>query len=370
DPGQFFLSPQDFHEANRVRAERFPHSLLATATHDHKRGEDARLRIAVLSETPDEWRDMVREWITFNTALRTEISSENGDPGYFAPQPADELMLYQMLVGAWPIGLEFDDAHGIKQFAERIERWLIKALREAKQVSDWVLPNEQYEAACVKFLHAILLVDPYNVFLSKLVNWAGKLTPAGIVKSLGQTVLRMTSPGIPDLYQGTDFWDFSLVDPDNRRPVDYAAREQALGRSSAIRSTEGWQQGNLKQQVIRNLLALRTKEPDLFLNGDYLPLDIAGPMADHAIAFARRYQQRTVIVIVTHLPYQLLGESETPIVRSEAWKETVINFPFGPESWTDIFSGEKMDIKGGKILLCEALHLLPVAVLMGSANLT
>ncbi|HEY8101954.1 MAG TPA: malto-oligosyltrehalose synthase [Burkholderiaceae bacterium] len=364
DPGQFFLTPQGFHEANLVRAERFPHSLLATATHDHKRGEDVRMRIAVLSETPDEWRDIVREWITFNAVLRTEISPENGEPGYFAPQPADELMLYQMLVGAWPIGLKFDDVHGIKQFAERIERWLIKALREAKQVSDWVQPNEEYEAACVKFLHAILLVDPYNVFLSKLVDWVSKLAPVGMIKSLVQTVLRLTSPGIPDLYQGTDFWDFSLVDPDNRRPVDYAVREQALLGYAVIKNTEGWQQGRLKQQVICNLLALRVKEPDLFLNGEYLPLNITGSMADHAIAFARRYQQRTVIIVATHLPYQLMEESDFPVVRSEVWKETAVDFTFHSESWTDILSGEKTNIKGGKIQLGDALRLLPVAILM------
>ncbi|MGZ5819456.1 MAG: malto-oligosyltrehalose synthase, partial [Burkholderiaceae bacterium] len=310
DPGQFFLSAQEFHESNRVRAERFPHSLLATATHDHKRGEDARMRIAVLSEAPDEWRDVVREWITLNAPMRTEIISENGESSYFAPQAADELMLYQMLVGAWPIGLELADAHGIKQFADRIERWLIKALREAKQVSDWVQPNKEYEAACLKFLHAILLVDPYNVFLSKLINWVVKLTPAGIVKSLGQTVLRMTSPGIPDLYQGTDFWDFSLVDPDNRRPVDYPVREQHLAGYSAIKNIDDWQQGRLKQQVICNLLALRAKDQEVFSSGEYVPLNIMGPMADHAIAFARRYQLRTAIILVTHLPYQLMGESD------------------------------------------------------------
>jgi (1->4)-alpha-D-glucan 1-alpha-D-glucosylmutase len=367
NPGQFFLSSQDFHEANRMRAERFPYSMLATATHDHKRGEDVRMRIAVLSEVPDEWRDVVREWITLNAALRTEIFPESGEPAYFAPQAADELMLYQMLVGAWPIDLEADDAKGIKPFAERIERWLIKALREAKQVSDWVLPNEKYEAACVKFLHAILLVDPYNVFLSKLVDWVRKLTPAGIVKSLAQTALRMTSPGVPDLYQGTDFWDFSLVDPDNRRPVDYTAREQKLTGYAAIKNAEGWQQGCLKQQVICNILASLAKEPDLFFAGEYLPLDITGPLANRVIAFARRCHKRVAIVIVTYLPFKLLEQSDVPVmpvIGPEVWKNTAVNLAeLSGSSWMEMLTGEKTDVADGHIRLSDALRLLPVAIL-------
>jgi (1->4)-alpha-D-glucan 1-alpha-D-glucosylmutase len=369
DPGQFFLSVQEFHKSNCVRAERFPYSMLATATHDHKRGEDARMRIAVLSEVPDDWRDVVREWVGLNAPLRTEIVSNNGEGAYFAPRAADELMLYQMLLGAWPVGLEADDVSGIKQFAERIERWLIKALREAKQVSDWVQPNEEYEAACLKFLHGVLLVDPYNVFLTKLVNWVTRVTPAGMVKSIGQTVLRLTSPGVPDLYQGTDFWDFSLVDPDNRRPVDYAEREKGLVGYAAIKNVDGWHQGRLKQQIICNILALRAELPDLFLKGEYLPLDITGPLAGNAIAFARRDQQQTVIVIVNHLPYRLLQAddlSDVPIIQAAAWNDTTVSLPASTDDsvpWINVLTDEKTDIADGKIRLTDALRLLPVAII-------
>jgi (1->4)-alpha-D-glucan 1-alpha-D-glucosylmutase len=231
-------------------------------------------------------------------------------------------------------------------------------------VSDWVLPNEAYEAACVKYLHGILLVDPYNVFLSKLVDWVDKLTPAGIVKSLGQTVLRMTSPGVPDLYQGTDFWDFSLVDPDNRRPVDYEARERELDGYAAIKGMDGWQQGTLKQQIICNTLALLARQPELFLNGEYLPLAIEGPLADRAIAFARRCQQRMVIVVVTCLPYPLLEQGDAPVMRPQAWKDTAIILAEQYDvSWIDVLTNEKTNVADGRIRLSDALRLLPLAIL-------
>jgi (1->4)-alpha-D-glucan 1-alpha-D-glucosylmutase len=366
NPGEFSLSPQGFHDANRTRFEHFPNSMLATATHDHKRGEDARMRIAALSEVADEWGRAVREWMTLNAPLRNEIAMENSLQPCMAPQPADELMLYQMLFGAWPIGLESIDVQGIKQFGERIERWLVKALREAKQVSDWVQPNEAYEAACVRFLHAILLIDPYNVFLSKLTDWARQMTPAGIAKSIVQTVLRMTSPGMPDLYQGTEFWDFSLVDPDNRRPVDYAARESTLADAAGIKDVDGWRQGQLKQQVIQNILALRARERDLFLNGEYIPLEVNGPAATHAIAFARRYQERTLLVIAAHLPYPLLAQSDAPQMQPDAWQDTTVNLmPLPDATWTDVLMGEKRQAAAEKKMwLAECLRLLPAAVLI------
>jgi (1->4)-alpha-D-glucan 1-alpha-D-glucosylmutase len=271
-----------------------------------------------------------------------------------------------MLFGAWPIGLESNDVQGIKQFGERIERWLVKALREAKQVSDWVQPNEAYEAACVRFLHAILLIDPYNVFLSKLTDWVRQMTPAGIAKSIVQTVLRMTSPGMPDIYQGTEFWDFSLVDPDNRRPVDYAARESTLADAAGIKDVDGWRQGQLKQQVIQNILALRARERDLFLNGEYIPLEVNGPAATHAIAFARRYQERTLLVIAAHLPYPLLAQSDVPPMQPDAWQDTTVNLmPLPDAIWADVLMNENREcLPGKKMLLSACLRLLPAAVLI------
>jgi (1->4)-alpha-D-glucan 1-alpha-D-glucosylmutase len=365
DPGQFSLSVADFHAACASRAEHFPNNMLTTATHDHKRGEDVRARIAAISELPDEWEQAVRGWIDLNTPLRSEIAEEDGTPACDAPKPADELMLYQMLVGAWPIGLDASDRDGVAQFAERIEKWQTKALREAKQVSDWVMPNEEYEAGCQRFLHATLDVRPDNRFLQELMQWVARLTPAGVVNSLTQTVLRMSTPGLPDLYQGTEFWDFSLVDPDNRRPVDFTSREQALADAAPyLNHLEGWQGGWIKQHVIHRTLALRAQHPGLFARGEYLPLALAGPMAAHAIAFLRRYQDRAVIVIAALFPSRLLASDGSPTIPATNWGDTVVVLPQELQAaWIDIYTGKHVEAQSGRLQVGNALSLLPVAIL-------
>ena len=366
DPCRFSIGVQDFHRANLARMEYFPHSLLATATHDHKRGEDVRARLAVLSELAGEWGRMVHEWMRLNAPARSQVPDENGGAASVAPQPADELMLYQMLAGAWPIGLEATDRDGIRGFAERIERWQTKALREAKQVSDWVMPNEAYEAACRRFLFAILDAKPENRFLDSLAQWVARLTPAGVVNSLAQAVLRMTSPGVPDLYQGTEFWDFSLVDPDNRRPVDYAARMRALqDEDSPVAGAADWRSGRIKQRIIRRTLRLRLREQELFSRGHYQPLDIAGQQGAHAVAFARRLKDRAAIVLATHLPARLLGDDGQPVVPAAAWQDTAALVPDVPNSaWQDIYTGRTVRVASGRLPLAEALAVLPVAVLV------
>ena len=363
DPSQFACSPEEFHAANMERAAYFPNSMLATATHDHKRGEDVRARIAALSEIPSEWNSMVTRWMQLNAALHSETAGEGG--AVSAPQPADELMLYQMLAGAWPIGLQPGDREGVRAFAERLEQWQTKALREAKQVSGWVLPNEEYEQACRRFLYGILDVSPENRFLAELAACVDSLTPAGVVNSLAQTMLRMTSPGVPDLYQGTDFWDFSLVDPDNRRPVDYASRMHGLEDGAPAIGIDGWQDGRVKQQIIRRTLQARAQDPELFARGEYVPLELTGPLAGHAVAFARRLPDRTAIVVTTHLPVRILAQDGTPIVPVARWQDTAVQIPGVADStWKEIYSGLRVKIGAGKLMLAEALAHLPVAILM------
>ncbi|HEY0844258.1 MAG TPA: malto-oligosyltrehalose synthase [Noviherbaspirillum sp.] len=368
DPCQFALSVDAFHEANRLRAKDFPNSMLATATHDHKRGEDVRVRIAVLSEMPGDWERTVLEWMSLNAPRRCAVPGEHGAEPTLAPHAGDELMLYQMLVGAWPIGLAPDDRDGITAFAQRIDRWQTKALREAKQVSDWVMPNVAYEEGCRCFLFAILEARDDNAFLPKLVAKVNQLIPSGCVNSLTQAVLRMTSPGVPDLYQGTEFWDFSLVDPDNRRPVDYPARIQAIGSGSAhVESIEGWQSGYLKQQVIYHALQLRVRESEVFSRGEYVPLEVEGPQAAHVIAFARRLQDRAAIVLVTRLASRLLNGEGKPLVPAASWADTSVLFPGGAnETWQDIFTGTTVRIVDGRIVIAEALSVLPVSVLVAA----
>lgn len=368
DPGQFAIGIQEFHEANRLRAERFPHSMLATATHDHKRGEDVRARLAVLSEIPASWGQLVRGWMELNAQWRTEVAPENAHDPALAPQPADELMLYQMLVGAWPIGLNPDDRDGLRAFASRIDAWQTKALREAKQVSGWVLPNEEYEAGCRRFLFALLDASRENRFLPELATTVEQLSPAGIVNSLTQAVLRLTSPGVPDLYQGTEFWDFSLVDPDNRRPVDYPARIAALAAAGAAdgkAAASDWQSGRLKQRIIHRVLQLRAREPGLFARGEYLPLAVSGPAQRHLVAFARREQQRMAVVLAARLPQQFLGNSCSAAAGGSGWGGTTVELPGGAApGWTDICTGKRIAQADGRFAVGEVLDQLSVAVLI------
>ncbi|WP_420473566.1 malto-oligosyltrehalose synthase [Noviherbaspirillum sp. ST9] len=364
DPSQFACGVREFHAANRERASRFPSSMLATATHDHKRGEDVRARIAAISEIAATWNTTVRRWMELNADKRSEVAGDGGQPA-IAPQPADELMLYQMLVGAWPIGLQPGDREGVRAFAERLDQWQTKALREAKQVSDWVIPNEEYESACRRFLFAIVEVTTENRFLAELAACVDTLTAPGVVNGLAQTVLRMTAPGVPDLYQGTEFWDFSLVDPDNRRPVDYGSRIQAVQEAAPAADINAWRDGRLKQQIILRTLQLRTREPELFLKGDYLPLELEGALAGHAIAFARRLGQRSVIVLSTLLPVRILAQDGTPVVPPVRWQDTALLCPWAPDStWNEVYSGSRVRIEAGKLMLAEALAQLPVAVLV------
>lgn len=364
DPCQFSIGVDQFHEANVQRAAQFPNSLLATATHDHKRGEDLRARLAVLSECPAEWDAAVAEWMLINAACRRSVPGDSGAPPAVAPQPADELMLYQMLAGAWPVGLQASDRKGVRQFAERLERWQTKALREAKQVSDWVLPNEDYETACREFLFAILDDSAQRPFLKQLAAIVARITPAGIANSLMQAVLRMTSPGIPDLYQGTDLWDFSLVDPDNRRAVDHDLRAALLEQGDApVTSMAGWESGWIKQQIIRRTLQLRARDPELFSRGSYQPLRIDGPGAGHVIGFARSLHDRTILVFATHLAAPLIGSSHVPLVPGAAWQGTAAALAgLAHGSWQDIYTGNVIHATG-TLAIGTALATLPVAVL-------
>jgi (1->4)-alpha-D-glucan 1-alpha-D-glucosylmutase len=318
-PGQFALAPGAFHAACLERHKRLPAAMLATATHDHKRGEDSRARLAVLSEIPTEWEAALTRWMRLNAIVRREL------PTGPAPGPADEIMLYQTLVSAWPIGLASDNAEGIKAFAERVAGWQMKSIREAKLLSEWAAPNADYEGACEEFLYNTL--DPSRPILSDIVTFATRLNLPGAINGLGQTLLRLAAPGMPDLYQGTEFWDQSLVDPDNRRPVDYDARAQSLGAENAVACLQHWQDGAVKQAVITQILKLRAELPAPFAKGNYTKLEAEGPASAHVLAFARKHEGRTIIAAVTRLSAPLLAEAELPLVPASAWAETTLTLP-------------------------------------------
>lgn len=346
NPGQFALSQAGFHAACRERARRIPGTLLATATHDHKRGEDTRARLAVLSEIPGEWEASVTRWTRLNAIIRQDAG----------PNMADELMLYQMLVAAWPLGLTAQDTAGINMFAGRIATWQEKSLREAKLVSEWVAPNDVYETAAREFLHATL--DPARPILAELIAFALRIGAAGAVNGLAQTLLRLTTPGVPDLYQGAEFWDQSLVDPDNRRLVDFPARRATLGAGRPPDELlKAWQTGAVKQAIIARALALRHETPLLFAKGDYIKLEAQGSMGDHVLAFTRRNGAEKIVVAVTRLAAQFV--TDLPLVPACAWRDTAITLPKGV--WTDVLSGATR--LGGTVSSATIFSTLPIALL-------
>jgi (1->4)-alpha-D-glucan 1-alpha-D-glucosylmutase len=288
DTERFGWSVEDFHACMQRRQASQPHGMLATATHDHKRGEDVRARLAVLSEDPQAWTERLARWVAKAGKLCT-----SGMPG-----KADIAMLLQTIVGAWPLDLGVDDSVGRAAFAQRLEGWQQKALREAKLVSDWADPNEAYETAARDLLHRLVVEDRAASLRTDIFAFIQKIIPAGVTNSLAQTLLRLTIPGVPDLFQGTELWDFSLVDPDNRRPVDFALREKLLG-------TATWRDGALKQALIVQALGLRKAMPDLFAKGSYEPIVAEGPLADHVVAFLRRHEGNILLVAVPRLPTRL-----------------------------------------------------------------
>ncbi|HVZ10049.1 malto-oligosyltrehalose synthase [Rhodopila sp.] len=359
NPGRFAMPPAAFHAACLERARQFPHALLAIATHDHKRGEDVRARLSVLSEIPEEWAACLRRWTRLNAPLKRDV---DGAP---APDMADEVMLYQMLIGAW-----LPDIADTGALAERLAAWQLKALREAKRHTAWIAPNDAYEGACRDFLFQMLDGARPSRVVDDMAAFAARLGPAGAVKGLAQTVLRMTTPGIPDLYQGTELWDGSMVDPDNRAPVDYARRQAMLAarrRPSDLLQT--WEAGEIKQAVMARVLALRARRPDVFAAGSYRPLAIEGPHADRVVAFSRQGGGTTVIVVALIRPAALLGDHPVPHVPAERWRETAIMTPDEANGrYDDVLGDRTVTVTDHSLPVSVALAHLPVAVLAIAAD--
>ncbi len=346
NPAQFAVAPAAFHAACLERSKRLPGAMLATATHDHKRGEDTRARLAVLSEIPNEWETALNRWMRLNAIIRKEN----------APSPSDEIMLYETLVAAWPLGLTADNAGGLSAFAERVAAWQIKSLREAKLFSEWAAPNENYEDACRDFLNGTL--DPSRSILGEIIAFAERLGAPGAINGLSQTLLRLTTPGVPDLYQGTEFWDQSLVDPDNRRPVDYAAREKTLAAAKPpAELLPEWQTGGVKQAIIARALAFRAAQPEIFANGDYQKLEAEGPAAAHVLAFTRQYKGKKIVEAVTRLAGKFA--TSVPLVPAADWQETFISLPSG--KFTDVLNDGV--IAENRLPLSSLFAKLPVALL-------
>lgn len=361
DPQHFSASVAEIEASWQRRAAHLPNNLLTTATHDHKRGEDTRARLAVLSERSTWLVERIDRWWPMAAPLRQELTDG------IAPSAGDELMLYQTLLGSWPLGLAADDQAGLETYLQRLCGWQEKALREAKLRSSWSANNEGYEGACRSFLQQLLQSPEAAELRADIAAAASELAPAGALNSLGQTLLRMTTPGVPDLYQGAEFWDFSLVDPDNRRPVDFNARKAALGASQPVTEhIPNWADGRLKQRLIRHTLGLRAAHPQVFAAGSYRHLTVSGSQADRVLAFARYVDNdQFVIVLLPRLAANLLGEGTTPLIDSVAWGDTYIQLPpeLSHHSLVSTFTANSHTPVDGRLDVAHLLRDFPVNLL-------
>ncbi len=383
DPNTFGLSLDEFHRFHELRARDWPHAMNATSTHDSKRGEDVRARLNVLSEIPDRWRQAVTRWARMNERHKQRC----GDIP--APDRNDEYLLYQTLVGALPFAeSEYDS------FAPRLKDYMVKAVREAKTHSDWVQPNEPYEDACRQFVDKILERGPENRFWADFLPFQREVSAYGIYNSLSQTALKIACTGLPDFYQGSELWDLNLVDPDNRRPVDFQKRIQLLKEvqqlrisdfgfrisaaapnpQSAIRNPQ-WDDGRVKLFLIYRGLRARRENRDLFDTGDYLPTFVTGDRAQHVVAFFRSQRvapeaqsaPRYVLVVAPRFLTSLVRPGEAPL-GEPVWGDGSIKLPRdAPAVWHNAITDEVLRAQG-EISVGEVLAQFPAAILVGRAS--
>ena len=363
-PQTFGISLEDFHDFNKSRNDLWPHSLTATSTHDTKRGEDVRARLNVLSELPEEWETNIRKWSKINSKKKRAMR------GLRVPDKNDEYFLYQTLVGGYP----FSESEQ-SLFKGRTKSYMIKAVREAKIHTAWLQPDHEYEEACTEFLEQILDTSKPNEFLQTFIPFQKKVAYYGIFNSLSQTLIKITSPGVPDLYQGAEMWDLNLVDPDNRRPVDFNLRKSLLRNikeqnqadllslvSQMLRTRED---GRIKLFLISTALETRKQHGDIFQMGTYTPLVVSGKLRDHLIAFLREYDGKRSVTIAPRFFVSLVEEGKLPL-GSEVWQDTRVVMPdIASANWTNTLSGEIIP-GGNQLAVGQILKHFPVALLVSS----
>ncbi len=382
DPRRFGHSVDAFHQASLARRRDWPHAMLAGTTHDTKRSEDARARINLLSEIPGLWRKALGRWSRMNARAKRTIATYH-DREAPAPSRNDEYLLYQALIATWPLQ-PMDDA-ALADYRRRIGEYMRKATREAKEHTSWINPNDDYDEAVQQFVAEILRAGRRNFFLTHLEKFQRPLAALGAVNALSQTLLKLTSPGVPDIFQGDELWNFCLVDPDNRRPVDFVLRRHLLADlRRRIAGVEfnlapladellgAWRDGRIKLYVTHRLLQLRRQAPALFRDGEYLPLTVHGDRADHVCAFLRRREQDELLVIVPRLLVGLCGfpaDADPPWPVGESiWRDTWIDLPERPAApWKNLFTDETPPLSPDHALkLADALFRFPVAAFVRS----
>jgi (1->4)-alpha-D-glucan 1-alpha-D-glucosylmutase len=348
DPNRFGIPPTVVHQDFIARQQHWPRALSTTSTHDSKRSEDVRSRISVLSEMPDAWRDRLYHWSALNEPHRIQVEDEK------APDRNVEYLLYQTLLGAWPV-----EPYGAEEFAafvERIQAYMEKATHEAKVHTSWINPNADYDQALRQFVGRILDPTASGDFLDDLRNFQRRISRYGFFNSLSQSFLKIAAPGAPDIYQGTELWDFSLVDPDNRRPVDYEKRRRVLaellgrcfppkGRAAlADELVDTLPDGRIKLYVTAMALRCRRAHPGLFAVGSYFPVEPVGEKAGHVFSFVRRHQDRAALIAVPRLIAKLMPNSADSPHGRTIWGDTMLPLPeeLGDRLWRSVFTGETL----------------------------
>jgi (1->4)-alpha-D-glucan 1-alpha-D-glucosylmutase len=420
DPQRFGGSLDQFHEANRLRLDRWPYAMLATSTHDTKRGEDSRARLNVLSEIPNEWRRLIFQWARLNASHRTDIHGEK------APDRNVEYLFYQALLGAWPAEhlnecamlspadriralshLSLDARQKHATLVQRMHDYMLKAVKEAKVHSSWINPNADYDQAVADFVEKTLAGPRAARFLESFLPFQQRVAKLGMVNSLSQVLLKLVSPGVPDIYQGTELWDFNLVDPDNRRPVDFAHRLQLLnelepllqhstGLGRLTEMLEHWEDGRIKLSLVSSSLRLRRRFPQLFQKGEYFALSATGEKADHVVSILRRHKDQLILAVTPRLAASIftakiedrkgrptpisnsqssfLGTSARLPIGSEVWKDTRLEFhsSIRADSFHNVLTGERVSIhresNQASLNIADALSICPVALLQSIDN--
>ena len=353
EPQRFGLPLEEFHRRNAERRADWPATLLATTTHDTKRSEDARARLAVLSELPEVWRRSLGRWRTLNRRAKGRIDERE------APDANEEYLLYQTLLASWPLQpfAEWSEPERAV-YRERIQQYMTKAMKEAKVNTSWVQPNEAWDTAVTNFIARLLEPGPRNRFLESFVPVAEEVSRFGASNALSQTLLKLTAPGVPDIYQGNELWDFSLVDPDNRRPVDYGQRQKmldSLGEATPEDLLGNWPDGRIKLFLTQRLLTFRREQAALFAQGSYTPLALTGEFADCCIAFTREHEGLALVVLAPRLTARVGFPAIGP-----RWGDTAVQLPLDFASRRDLFTGAAHP-EGPTLLLREAFAQLPFA---------
>lgn len=359
EPEQFGASTEQFHAVMTRRLHRQPNGLSATSTHDTKRAEDARARIYAISEMPERWTAAVARW----SALNAGLYNANG----LRLDPETEWAFYQALLGIWPPALTPADVEGLSALVERMVQFMLKAVREAKSFTSWTAQDTEYEAAVERFTRGALNPARSQPFLDDFLTTCRPLFIAGVMNSLSQTLIKLTAPGVPDIYQGCELWDFSLVDPDNRRPVDFSTRQDLAklgGVADPAALIRDWRTGAAKMHVVRAGLALRARSPGLFAEGDYQPLPVVGPRAGHVVGFARILGSQAVIALAPRLVLGLLDGVSEPRIPVESYEDTRVQLPdvLAGRSFNNVLDKSSGLLENEK-RIGQILHDFPCALL-------